>query len=170
MNENIVFHISHETFTNFKNIINEVINELSNLKIIEYENEILDLFKTEKDEELFPEFLFFMNFPKLVTLNMDYIFNENKYILNFTNELNINNIKNLFNKNIYKILLHMQIFLLSKIEIIISSIKQKYEDSHITRIKLREINQLFQILIQMMLLLFRFYKEKILNLNKILLF
>ena len=28
MNENIVFHISHETFTNFKNIINEVINEL----------------------------------------------------------------------------------------------------------------------------------------------
>ena len=90
MNENIVFHISHETFTNFKNIINEVINELSNLKIIEYENEILDLFKTEKDEELFPEFLFFMNFPKLVTLNMDYIFNENKYILNFTNELNIN--------------------------------------------------------------------------------
>ena len=170
MNENIVFHISHETFTNFKNIINEVINELSNLKIIEYENEILDLFKTEKDEELFPEFLFFTNFPKLVTLNMDYIFNENKYILNFTNELNINNIENLFNKNIYKILLHMQIFLLSKIEIIISSIKQKYEDSHITRIKLREINQLFQILIQMMLLLFRFYKEKILNLNKILLF
>ena len=163
--------IIHEKYQNFKNNIEEVINSLLNLKLNEYEDEIKDLIKLENENLLFPELLLFLEIPKYITSNIDYTFHENKYTLIDSYKISINTLKGkIINKNIYKIMLHMLIFLLSKIEMIITENYPKTERGNLILTKNEEINQTYQILIQFLFLIENIYKEKIYDLNKILLF
>ena len=170
MEGKLIYDLSQAKFSKFKNTIKESINEVSNLKIIEYENEIKDLIGFENENDLFYEFLFLINFPKWINLNTDYAFQENKYIINDIYENRKNNEKNLSNKNTYRIIVHMEIFFLSKIETIIASLIQQSDKIDSMKSEIEEINQAYQILVQILFFLLKLYEQKIYNLNKILLF
>ena len=167
MKENKFFHISIEEYSNFKNVIKQTLDSISNLKLIEYQT---DLIKLEKVEKLFSEFLFFSNFPKLISLDLCCISPENDNILNALNKIkiNLNNISN--NDNIIKLLFHLQIFLLDKIENSINLIFQKSDKLFPNNLLIQEINQSHQIIIQILFILLKIYKEKKIELNKIILF
>ena len=171
MNKNQIFDVFKENYSNFKIAIKETFNALSNLKIIEYQNPIKNLNDFDKENILFTEFLIFSNFHKSIPLNIDYIFRNNKYILTDLNVIRINIVKdkNVF-KNIFKIMLHIQIYLLSKIENIIVKKSLEKADGNLIFQKIPELNQNYQILIQIISVLGALYKEKIYKLNKILLF
>ena len=171
MNKNQIFDVFKENYSNFKMAIKETLNALSNLKIIEYQNPIKNLNDFDKENILFTEFLIFSNFHKSISLNIDYIFRNNKYILTDLNVIRINIVKdkNVF-KNIFKIMLHIQIYLLSKIENIIVKKSLEKADGNLIFPKIPEINQNYQILIQIISVLGALYKEKIYELNEILLF
>ena len=166
------FDIINDNYSNYINTVKETFNLLSNFKLIEYQNEIKDLIHLENEKILFPEFLFFLNFPKVIKLNFDYIFKNNKYLLKDLNISKKRQLKNkiLFNNNIFKTVIHLQIFLLSKIENIISSYFEKNKERNLLIPKIEEINQTYQILIQLLFFFVKLYEEGIYELNKILLF
>ena len=168
MAEQIIFNFTNEKYSNFKTIIKEIQNELSNLKIID--NQIKSLLEFGNENDLFYEFIFFTNFPRWITLDLEHIFKANKYIINEFNRKKIIFDKNHFNKRIYNIIVHMEIFLLSNIENIIGSLIKKSDDIKLIQLKIKEINQSYQILIQILLFIFKFYEEKICDINKMLLF
>ena len=155
-----------EEYYKYKNVIKNTLDSLSNLKSIEKENNLL---KLGKEEELFSEFLFFLNFPKIIFFEINNIFNEKINILNELKKIriNLNIISN--NEKIFKMLLHFQIFLLSKIDDLINLITiQKTQKLNLAIIK--EINQSLQTLIKIILILLKIYKEKKIELNIIILF
>ena len=156
-----------EEYSKYKKLIKQTLDSISNLKLIEYET---DLIKLGREEESFGEFLFFSNLPKLISFDIGDIFQENNNILNIIKKLRINSINFLNNESIFKILLHLQIFLLSKIEISINLIIQKSEKLDSSIFDIQEINQSHHILIQIILILLKIYSEKKIELNKILLF
>ena len=167
MKKSKYFKASFEEYSKYKNIIKKTLNSISNLNLIDKET---DLIKLGKEEELFSEFLLFLNFPESISLDTSVNFQENNNNWNILNELEKVRIYSndiLFNGNIFKIQLHLQIFLLSKLENFFSQKSEKL-DSSILHIK--EINHYYQILIQILLILLKNYKEKKVELNKIILF
>ena len=164
----MIFNLSDEKYSDFKTIIRETYDELSNLKIIDHQ--IKDLMELKNEKDLFYEFIFFANFPKLITLNLDHSFQDNKYILNGFNRKKTIFDKIQFNKRIYRIIIHKEIFLLSKIENVIDSLIRKLEDVQLIKLKIKEINQSYQILIQILFFVSKLYEEKIYDINKILIF
>ena len=170
MNTQIIFGLSKEKYKNFKKTITEIINALSNFKLNESENYINDLLILEKEDDLFLEHLFFCNYSKWITLNLEFLLVDFKNIIFYIKRIRINNAIFKFAKNIYRIMFYMYIFLASKIESILVYIAQKPIKSNVEEIKIKQLNQSFQILIQIFLIIIRLYKEKIYNLNEILLF
>ena len=170
MNTQIIFGLSKEKYRNFKKTITEIINALSNFKLNESENYINDLLILEKEDDLFLEHLFFCNYSKWITLNLEFLLVDFKNIIFYIKRIRINNAIFKFAKNIYRIMFYMYIFLASKIESILVYIAQKPIKSNVEEIKIKQLNQSFQILIQIFLIIIRLYKEKIYNLNEILLF
>jgi len=167
MNASKFFTTSIDEYSKNKILINQTLDALSNLKFIEYDPDLISL---GKEEDLFYELLFFLNIPKFISLDTDIIFLEN---INISNELekirfNLNIITK--NKNIYKVLLHLHIFLLYKIENSTNLIIQKSEKLNSSLIYIKEINQSHQILIQILLILLKLYQEKKIDLNQIILF
>ena len=171
MNINQIFDGFYQSYSYFKNNVKETLNALSNLKIVKHETEIKDLIALNTENLLFQEFLFFTNFSKSISLNIDYIFKNNKYILTDLNEIRINQVnnKNML-KNIFKIMINMQIYLLGKIENIIAKNLLGKEEGNLMFPKIEEINQNYQVLVQIVTLIGKLYKEKIYQLNDVLLF
>ena len=161
------FNVYIEEYSKFKNIIKQTLVSISNLKLIEYET---DLIKLGKEDDLINEFLLFSNFPKLISFEVAKIFHGNNNILKELKKTKIdsNNFSNF--DNFFKILLHLQIFLLSKIEISINLITQKAEKLDSNILYLQEINQSHRIIIQILLILLNLYKEKKIELSNILFF
>ena len=114
-----------EKYSNFKDKIKETINDLISVKIIEFEDEIKEIINIEKEDDLFLEFLFFINYPKWITLNADFLIYENNYILEQLDKIIIYYNRNQFNKNLFKVIFHMFIYLLSKIHDNICSSSKK---------------------------------------------
>ena len=150
--------IYNEKYKTLKNKIEETINSCLDLKNVDFENQ--DLNKFEKSE-----FLLFENISKLIPCIIDYI--GNKDILQNLSNIKINNNKLKENRNIYKLFLHMQIYLLKKIEIIIELYEKNIEEYQLIK---KEIGQSYFFLIQIFIFMSKLYKEKIFDIKKILLY
>ena len=148
MKENKIFNSSIEEYSKYKNTLNKTLFSISNLISIECETDINEL---GNEKELFSEFLFFLNFPKLISFDIGGIFQENFNILNLLSKIRINsnNLEN--NENIYKLLYHFHIFLLYRIENSINLMLQKSEKLNSSILYIKVINQSHQILIQILL-------------------
>ena len=69
----LIYNFSQKNYSEFKSNIKSVKNELSNLKFIDYKNEIKDLMvlTEDKENELFCQYLLFINYPKWILSNID---------------------------------------------------------------------------------------------------
>ena len=168
MDENKIVFISHDIYLNFKNKIKEIFNDLSNLKISEYE--INNLQYLEKENDLYYDLIFFINYKKILVLNIDSKYDKNDK--NYYELLNtkIYNKENALQQNLYRRILHMDIYLLSKIESIIAKITKIGINIFVRKNKIDEINQIRQILIQLFYEISKLYIKNIFNINQILIF
>ena len=148
MKENKKSNNSNFKYENYKKQFNDTLTAISNWKYIGLKEELEDIFNFENNE-----FLLFMNFSKLITLNIDLNYNDNKKIINNINKtrINIKNDNNNFYNHLFKIILHFHIFLLEKIA-------------------KNELNQTNHILTQNIFFIFKLYKEKLLDIKKIILY
>ena len=156
MNGKIILNNTLENYNDYKNIIKEVLKDISNSSDFEYINEIKDFITLENETNLYYEYILFMNYSKFISLNIENNLNEN---INSFSEIKIFNNENLFNKDIYGIIFHFHIYLLNQIDNLIISIAK---DSNIAS-KKEYINHYYQILIQILSILCTLYKEKIYN-------
>ena len=136
-------------YENYKDLIKETLKTPINLKYIEFKDELEDLFSFEKYE-----FLLFRHFSKLIILNIDLNCIDNEKIINYINKTRINNENNIFYNNIFRIILHMQIYFLEKIG----------------NNKLSQLNQINNILMQNFIFICKLYKEKLVHIKKIILY
>jgi hypothetical protein len=90
------------------------------------------------------------------------------FFKNVFSEINLS--KTDLNKSSYKIILHIYIFLLTKIEKIIALKTSDLGNYYIKNEKFEEINQSFLILIQIFLFILKLYSKDIYNINQIFLF
>ena len=167
MKENEIFISSIEEYSKYKNALNKTLHSISNFISIEYKT---DLRKLGNEEELFGEFLFFLNIPKLISFDVGGIFKENFNIFNKLSKIRINSNNLTNNENIYKLLLHFHIFLLYRIEDSINLMIKKSEKLNSSNLYIQVIHQSHQILIQILLILLKIYREKKIEINKIILF
>ena len=170
MDENKIFCNFQENFIEFQNNIKEIFNNLSITKNIENQNEIKDLIKIESKIDLFYEFLYFFNYRKWISVNIDFNNEVKNNISNYIINISIFNDKTDLNKSSYKIILHIYIFLLTKIEKIIALKTSDLGNYYIKNEKFEEINQSFLILIQIFLFILKLYSKDIYNINQIFLF
>ena len=168
MDENKIVFISHDIYLNFKNKIKEIFNDLSNLKISEYE--INNLQYLEKENDLYYDLIFFINYKKILVLNIDSKYDKNDK--NYYELLNtkIYNKENTLKQNLYRRILYMDIYLLSKIESIIAKITKIGINIFVRKNKIDKINQIRQILIQLFYEISKLYIKNIFNINQILIF
>ena len=148
-----------KNFNDYKMKIKEISQDILNLKNIEYDNEIKDYIKSENEINLFYEFVFFANYSRYIPLNLDYTFHDNNNKKIFNKYIKSNN-------DIYRINYHMHIYYLYQIENIIISTNNDYE----IKLKLKDINQYYSILIHILSILYKLYQEKIYDLKKVLIF
>ena len=148
-----------KNFNEYKMKIKEISQDILSLKNIEYDNEIKDYIKSENEINLFYEFVFFANYSRYIPLNLDYTFHDNNNKKIFNNAIKSNN-------DIYRINYHMHIYYLYKIENIIISSNNDTE----IKLKLKDINQYYSILIHILSILYKLYQEKIYYLKKVLFF
>ena len=149
MDVNKIYYIDKEKFAAFQKTINEILIASSKLNFIELKNDIEDF--TELGEL---EFFFFMNYQKMLTMNIDFTFLANKNILKELDKIKIDKDITKYDLNFYKVILHMQIYLLSEIE----------------KNQLKEINKSNYIIIQNFIIISKLYKVKVYTLKKIILY
>ena len=158
--------IPYDTQNNEKNI-KAILKELSIMNIIENKNNNNKLMNLNFEENVKYEEFFFDNYNKWIILNFDLNIIDNKIILEEINKIKI---YKEFDIRIYKIMLHMEIYLCIKIEHCILSIVKNTKNDLIRKYKLKEINESYHILIQLLLFILKLYKENIYDFEKILLF
>ena len=164
LNENKMFVFDKEKYSDFKTNLKEVLNEFSNFKNIDYRDNFKDLFNMEKEKEneLLYEYLFYINYSKMIILNIDLNFCKNEMILNELNKFAMYADKNYYYKDKFKFFFHVHLFLLVKLEKIIFNV--------IHNSNMKEINQLYHILMQIFMIMLKLYKEKIYSISHIFLF
>ena len=163
MNGKIILKDTTENYNDFKNIITEILKDISNSYNNEYINEIKDFITLENETNLYYEYIFFMNYTKFISLNI-----ENNLIeqINYLNRIKLFNNENTFNKELFRIIFHFHIYLLNKIDYSIFSI---VKDFNIESIR-GNINKYYQALIQILSIICTLYKEKIYNFKNIRIF
>ena len=169
MNGKIISNDAIENFNAFKNIIKEVIHDISNLTNIEYINENKYFIESVNDINLFYEYILFKNYAKLISFNFDSNINENtenNFYFNGFNGVKIFNDKSSQNKDIYRIIFHFHIYLLYNIENAINSVEK---ESYLESEKI-DINIYNHLLIQILSMIYKLYKERIYNFKNISIF
>ena len=168
--ENNLFPIK---YMDFKNKIIETLKELDSLKIIELEKETKDSIITENENDLFLEFIFLTKYKNHIFINLDNFMNikmnNNELLSKESDEIKIFNGKNNCYNDIFKILFHMYLLLLNKIEEILSSVFKNFKTAP-NRKEIKEIKNSFSIIAQILNLILKLYKENIYNLKNILIF
>ena len=144
--------------------------KILNFKNQEYEKEIENLLKFEEDKDLLYEYLLFINYEKWININIEnYINDNNLFFFQELKKYKIYSDKDIFNNRIFKIIFHIYLFLLIKIEDaikILANINDKLE----TKIKIKEINESIHILSHLFILIEKLYIKNIYNFKKLLLF
>ena len=163
-NENNKITFSQDTYTKFKNNIDEIFKDLSKFDNIE---EFKFLINLEKEDELLCEYLFFLNYSKWIILNVSN-FLDNKIIFDELIKIKIYRDKNNY-KNILRIIFHFHLYLLLKIEENIDFITNSTNGKNFET-KIKEINESYHLLIQILIFILKFYKENIVHINEIFLF
>ena len=163
-----ISNFSIEKYSDFKSDIKQILNSLTNLKFVEHTDEIKDLLNLtkEKERDLFYEYLFFTNYSKISTQNIDWTLYNTK-IIDDLDKLKIYNDSNGFSKNSFQLVFHMYLYLLIHIEKNINLLIL-YQNTDQVENKKKEINQLYHLLSQILIMTFKHYKEKIYSLNQIL--
>ena len=112
-----ISNFSIEKYSDFKSDIKQILNSLTNLKFVEHNDEIKDLLNLtkEKERDLFYEYLFFTNYSKISTQNIDWTLYNTK-IIDDLDKLKIYNDSNGFSKNSFQLVFHMYLYLLIHIE------------------------------------------------------
>ena len=169
MNGKIISNDTNQNFNDFKNIIKEVVQDISNLKIIEYINENKDFIESVNDTNLYYECILFHNYSKFISLNFDSNINQNidnNFYFGDFNKIKIFNDKIHHNIDLLRIIFHFHIYLLYKVENTINSVD---ENSNLES-EIAYINQYNHILIQVLSIIYKLYKEKIYNFKNISIF
>ena len=167
MEENRFPFIIDDDTQNYENKIKEILKELSIMNIIENKNDNSKLTNLNFQENVKSEKFFFDNYHKWIILNFDLNIIDNKIILEEINKIKI---YKEFDIRIYKIMLHMEIYLCIKIENCILSIVKNTKNDLIRKYEIKVINESYHILIQILLFILKLYKENIYDFDKILLF
>ena len=170
MNDNRILNISRKMFSDFKNKIKDVVDELICIRNTEKEKTKKNFLDLGNEVDLYYEFIFFMNYKRFIVLNIDFNYHLNENIIIEFNKIKVKDNKAQINQELYKILLHMHIFFLAIIENNIEKITINLEDINIKNFGIKEINISYQILIQIFFLLLKFYKQNIYDVSQILLF
>ena len=160
---------NQENYFDFKNRINEIINDLNCFKSIDYGNDFKDLIMIENNDELFLEFIIFTQYQKWFIYDFDLNKNDKDLLFKELNKIKIYPDKNNFDNRLYKIIFNMHIYALIKIENIFSSFYKNSNDK-LNLSEVKEINQSNHILIQILYLTLNLYKRKVFNLKKTLIF
>ena len=113
-----------EKLTELKDIINRTILEIISLQNIEEEIEIYNIILIQKDSDFFYEFLFFINYQKLLVLKSDFDCDNNNILFKQFSKMKLYNNKNNLYNNLFQTIFHMHLFFLIKIENIIASIHE----------------------------------------------
>ena len=171
---NMELNFSTEKYNDFKNIIKEALNEITLLNNFEYEKEIIDSIATEKENDFFFEFICFKNYQKWIVPFLNFDSENSEKLLKEFNKIKIykvdNDTKYNFNNGLFKTILHIFLYSLIKIENIIVSVYKIYDLEQMKESDIREINNSYMIIIQILTLLLKLYKENIYKIDKIILF
>jgi hypothetical protein len=162
----LIYNFSQKNYSEFKSNIKSIKNELSNLKFIDYKNEIKDLMvlTEDKENELFCQYLLFINYPKWILSNIDCSsFNSTSF--NKFATINIDNNKDYYTQRTLKLIFHMYLYILMQLEKNILYTVEKDANN-----KMKEINELFHLLTQIIKIILKLYQEKIYSLNHLLIF
>jgi len=157
-----------EKYSNFHKVAKETISQILLLKNQEYDNEIENLLKLE-EKYLVSEFLLFMNYEKWIYINIDDSNKDNIYIIEILNHYKIYRDKNIFNSKFFKIIFHMYLYLVIKIEDLIKSISQMNEEESEKENLIKDLNESIHILIQIFIMIAKLYIENICDFKKLLL-
>ena len=158
----------YDEYKEYKNKINQTMQEIINMNNIEEETEINDFILLPKESDLFSNFLLFTNYQKLLFLNFDLDFDNHNLLFKEFSKMKIYK-NNLYN-DLFKTIFYMQLFCLIKIEKTIASIYKNADYELITKYDNKDINNSYIIIIHILNILYKLYQKKIYNLNKILLF
>ena len=166
-NQRKISNFSIEKYSDFKSDIKQILNALTNIKFVEHNDEIKDLLNLtkEKERDLFYEYLFFTNYSKISAQDIDWNIHNSK-LIDDIDKFKIYNDNNGFSKNSFQLIFHMYLYLLIHIEKSISFLILHSNEEQIN--KKKEINQLYHLLCQILIMIFKYYKEKIYSFNQIL--
>ena len=167
-------NFSIEKYSDFKTDIKQILNDLANLKNFEHDDEIKNLLTLTKENErdLFYEYLFFTNYSRMVPQDNDWNLHKNNKLIDDLDKLKLYNESNGFSKNSFRLIFHMYLYLLIHIEKNISFIVIYPDDDYRFKkenlAKKKELNQLYHLLNQILIMIFKLYKSKIYSLKHML--
>ncbi len=164
MEENIIPLIMNGNTQNYENKIKEILKELFNTNNLQNKNDNNELTGLNFEENIKYVKLFFNYYHKWIILNFD-INTKNKESI--VEEINKIKIYKEFDIKIFKIMIHMEIYLCIKIENCLLSI---VKNDLISKGEIKEINESLYILYQLLFFILKYYKENIYDFEKILLF
>ena len=158
---------SFETYSNFKKILAEKINQINQEKEIELKGMI----KLGEDKDIFLEYLLFINYKKLIYINTDSnIFNNNSIFLEELKKYKIYEDKSFFNDKLLKMIVHLYLYLIINLEKEINNITQNNKDDEIINNEIKLINEYYYLVYRILFLISKLYLENIYNLKNLLLF
>ena len=164
MEENIIPLIMNGNTQNYENKIKEILKELFNTNNLQNKNDNNELTGLNFEENIKYVKLFFNYYHKWIILNFD-INTKNKESI--VEEINKIKIYKEFDIKIFKIMIHMEIYLCIKIDNCLLSI---IKNDLISKGEIKEINGSLYILYQLLFFILKYYKENIYDFEKILLF
>ena len=170
--KNIFYNGSREKYSEFISSIKEAQDVISKSNFIEFDNNIKDSFDLtkQKDNILFYEYLFFINYSKLLNMNINSSFHKYDILNNQLNKLPIHYDKDYYIKDAFRLFMHIHFYSLIRLEKIIFYLCKNSDNKLHLYNKIKEINELKYILLQVLILILKLYKERIYTLKHLLIF
>ena len=167
LNDCMKLNFSQEKYSDFKSNINEIINLVSNVKFIEYGNEIKDLLVINKDKEkeFICEYLFCVNYSKLLILNIEFNFFDDNNIFNELNKIKLFSDKNNYSNDMFKLMFYLDLYILIDIEKKILYLSNNSINEIKNNNNIKEINRLYHILRQIIIIIIKLYEKKVYSLH-----
>ena len=157
LNDNIKLNFSQEKYSDFKSNLNEIINLLSNAKFIEYGKEIKDLLiiNKDKEKEYLCAYLFYMNYSKLLILNIEFDFLDDNDIFNELNKIILFSDKNNYSNDMFILMFYLYLYILVEIEKKFLCISKNSRHEILNNSNVKQINRLYHILRQIIIIIIK---------------
>ena len=167
LNDSIKLNFSQEKYSDFKSNLNEIINLLSNSKFIEYGKEIKDLLiiNKDKEKEYLCAYLFYMNYSKLLILNIEFDFLDDNNIFNELNKIKLFSDKNNYSNDMFILMFYLYLYILVEIETKFLCISKNSRREILNNNNVKQINRLYHILRQIIIIIIKLYEKKIYSLQ-----